>query len=154
MSKIPCFLCFIWHPPSPVSRDPMPMGLLKLAYTSLGSEHLPIFWHPANHASVPGPWGVAYLSSAQMCGGEEAILLSFLLCKNLVGTGFSSPQLAKVSSTKLEVWLWERLSCRFSWLPGDFLLMSLPPQCSVIPKARNCLQNGVNPAVRRVLRRH
>lgn len=39
------------------------------------------------------------MSSAQMCGGEEAILLGFLLCKILVGTGFSSPQLAKASST-------------------------------------------------------
>lgn len=124
-----------FHPP-PGSRYLMTTGCWLL--TSLGREHhLSILWQPLNHTNIPASvWGAGRrVPSAQACGsrGEKWILLAFLLCRVLVGTGFSSLQLAKASSTKLEVWLWERqklknasklLGRRFSQLKES--LMCLP----------------------------
>lgn len=52
-----------------------------------------------------GGWGSAKCPGMRKWRREEA--LGFLLCRVLVGTGYSSLQLARAPSTKLEVWLWE-----------------------------------------------
>lgn len=87
------------------------------ASISLASElNLVCLRHPTNHISIPGSGAVQGGGSAKCRVEVEeggGLLLGFLFCKVLVGTGFSSLQLAKASSTKLEVRLWERPGAGF-----------------------------------------
>lgn len=129
MSNTPCFQSLTQHLPSPVSHSLVSTARWHL--TSLRAEHhLSILQHPRNHIStfldqVPGGggWGPAKCPGMRKPSREAS---GSLLCRVLVGTGFSSLQLAKTSSAKLEVWLWERQKHKdVSRLPGTGFLTEL-----------------------------